>query len=868
MNGSTQSTERLLPEHLATLRDASGLLDDVITERGYWSATQFTEVRRLGFTERQCSVPALVVPLWNVDGEAAGYQLRPDTPRVGENGRVVKYETPRKSRAILDVPPRCQQHLGDPSVTLWITEGSKKADALASTGVCAIALSGVWNWRGSNDFGGKLALADWDSVALNERLVRLAFDSDVARKRPVGLALQRLAAFLERKHAVVEIVYLPDAPSGAKQGVDDFLATGSTLAQLEKYVSKKIVVPPVDMEDGLPEIVINNRHLRLISQECWEVIVARNDKDPTLFKQEERLVRVVRGDAKAFLKGFDEDNLRFVMERWARFVSIGPEESGSERRPARMPLDIIKDVLATWNKPIPKLRGVVRTPLFTTEGALSVVHGYQAETEVFYQANGDDVPTVPDRPSGDEVKCALAVIDEWLHDFPFVNAASRANAMAIPLTYVARELVAKTPLFVIDAPTQGTGKGLLAETAGIVMEGEPPAITTEARDGEEWRKRITAQLLEGASVILIDNVKRRLDSGELAAVLTAAEWSDRVLGSTETVRLPNRAVWLTTGNNIQLDGEISRRSVSIRLDAKRDRPWEGRTYLHPDLPEWVREQRGQLVWSFLVLVQNWLALGRPAWDGEPLGSFEAWSRVVGGTLQAAGVNGFLQNSDELYRKADAETEDWRDFVGAWAEVFEDRPVKVSDLAELVLRDDLLPSLTATVRGEPTVQSLKIRLGKALTQRRDRRISDWSIRFLGRDPHQKGNVFALERAESAESAESDCVEPNNSPQGQGSVSDSNAEGAEGAESDSNPYARSTSESDPPPSTCEKDDVGTPLYPPHSPQPPRTDSKGDSNLAESGAEGFQRAGHSPRCDGCGMGMSVVRISNRCAWCRKVG
>ena len=855
--------EALLPEHLAMLREASGLSDEVIAERGYWSATKFVEVRRLGFSERQRNVPALVIPLWNVDGEMAGYQLRPDKPRVGRDGRVVKYETPQKSRAILDVPPRCQPDLGDPSRVLWITEGSKKTDALASAGVCALALSGVWNWRGSNDFGGKLALGDWDSIALNERLVRLAFDSDVSRNRHVALALQRLAGFLERRHAVVEIVYLPDAPSGAKQGVDDFLATGGTMAQLEKYVSRKIVIPPVEMEDGLPEIVINNRHLRLISQECWEVIVAENDKRPTVFKQDGRLVRVVPGDTKAFIKSFDEDNLRFVMERWARFVSIGPAESGAERRPARIPLDILRDMLATWNKPVPVLRGVVRTPLFTAEGALSVVHGYQMETEVFYQANGDDVPPVPDRPSSDDVKWALAMINEWLQDFPCLNAASRANAIAIPLTYVARELVAKTPLFVIDAPTQGTGKGLLAETAGIIMEGEPPAITTEARDGDEWRKRITAQLREGAGVILIDNIKRRLDSAELAAVLTASEWSDRILGSTETVRLSNRAVWMASGNNIQLDAEISRRSVSIRLDAKLDRPWEGRTYRHPDLAGWVREQRGALVWACLVVVQNWLARGRPAWDGEPLGSFEEWSRVVGGALQAAGVSGFLQNSSELYGQADAETEEWRDFVDAWAGIFQDRPVKAGELAEVVLQDDLLPSLTATIRGEPALHSLKIRLGIALAQRRDRRIGAWFIRFLGRDPHQKGNVFRLERAEGAgdESLAHDDPPPKSAP-----VLDSIAESAENAETILSPYARDLRKDDPPLNGCIQVDAGIPADSPYSPQPPQSDSGGGVTDAERGGEVVSCASDSPRCVRCRTIMSVVRIDKVCGSCKR--
>ena len=102
----------------------------------------------------------------------------------------------------------------------------------------------------TNEVGGKLALPNWDSIALNERLVRIVFDSDVARKRSVALALQRLAAFLERRQAVVEVVYLPDAPSGAKQGVDDFLAAGGTMAQLEMYASQRSWCrPPTQSRD-------------------------------------------------------------------------------------------------------------------------------------------------------------------------------------------------------------------------------------------------------------------------------------------------------------------------------------------------------------------------------------------------------------------------------------------------------------------------------------------------------------------------------------------------------------------------------------------------------------------------------------------
>jgi hypothetical protein len=41
---------------------------------------------------------------------------------------------------VLDVPPACRAGIGDPAVPLWITEGVKKADSLASARAIADSL--------------------------------------------------------------------------------------------------------------------------------------------------------------------------------------------------------------------------------------------------------------------------------------------------------------------------------------------------------------------------------------------------------------------------------------------------------------------------------------------------------------------------------------------------------------------------------------------------------------------------------------------------------------------------------------------------------------------------------------------------------
>ena len=67
-----------------------------------------------------------------------------------------------------------------------------------------------------------------------------------------------------------------------------------------------------------------------------------------------------------------------------------------------------------------------------------------------------------------------------------------------------------------------------------------------------------------------------------------------------------------------------------------------------------------------------------------LGTFEAYRLVMGGTLEAAGLPGFLTNRDELRLHADPDTQRWRDFVERWANQFGSELVETTDLEPLAI----------------------------------------------------------------------------------------------------------------------------------------------------------------------------------------
>jgi hypothetical protein len=195
-----QKTLGLAYHHLFSLVAESGISEEVVAARGYWTATDPDDLVDLGFAKPQRRVPALVIPVRDVSGAVRFHRIRPDDPRVDRRrpDRVVKYEQPPSTPVILDVPPLAREGLGDVNRRLWIVEGEKKGDALVSRGEVAIALLGVWNWK-----RGDRMLSDWEEVRLMDREVLIAFDSDAVGNYQVRLAEVALAKALEGRMGYV-----------------------------------------------------------------------------------------------------------------------------------------------------------------------------------------------------------------------------------------------------------------------------------------------------------------------------------------------------------------------------------------------------------------------------------------------------------------------------------------------------------------------------------------------------------------------------------------------------------------------------------------------------------------------------------------
>ena len=373
--------------------------------------------------------------------------------------------------------------------------------------------------------------------------------------------------------------------------------------------------PPSPQPGGrkLPDVRINGRQFRDTVDESWRALLAANSP-PQVFRRSRSLVRVVEGGEGPIIERIDEPVLYGHISRVANWVRV-TEDAVLHVNP---PKDVAREMVANPRDDIPFLETLIRNPVFGRDGDLLTRPGYHASDRLWFAPTpGLALPPIPAAPSADEIAAARSLLlDEALGDFPFCRPSDRAHAVAaILLPFVRRMISGPAPIHLVEAPTPGSGKGLLCHLIQTIATGASCEARTLPEHEDEIRKMFTAELTLGRPVVLLDNGDdtKKIHSSALASVTTSDRWTDRILGESRMTSLANVALWLMTANNPSFSMELARRCVRIRIDPATDQPWRrpGETFRHPQLLVWAREHRAELIAAVLTLVRAWDASERP-----------------------------------------------------------------------------------------------------------------------------------------------------------------------------------------------------------------------------------------------------------------
>lgn len=270
----------IAPKHLEEWRK-SAVSDEIIRANVRTLYDQLDVDRLLNRrTKKMWNRPQDLVPCWCVTGvdpltdmpTNQGIQIKPNTPRINQKGKPIKYEGARDAEtAPLFLDPGKEGYwtgiLEDVNQKIFICEGAKKAGALLSNNYAGISIPGVTTCRKRGRLHQNLEI-----FAKVGRVFYLTFDNDLLTKKPVQDALKGMGAVLKSFGSVVMVVQLPP---GEFKGVDDYIAAfGAEAFQVlvDNAITIQEWVDEIKNQELEEEDVIPNsrlaRHYNLV-KEKW-----------------------------------------------------------------------------------------------------------------------------------------------------------------------------------------------------------------------------------------------------------------------------------------------------------------------------------------------------------------------------------------------------------------------------------------------------------------------------------------------------------------------------------------------------------------------------------------------------------------------
>lgn len=585
--------------------------------------------------------------------------------------------------------------------TIYVVEGEKDVDNLRKLGFVATTNPmGAGKWR--NTYSEALRGAD---------VVIMPDNDDPGRAHAEGVAKG-----LYPVAARVRVLHMPQADIS---DVSAWIAMGADRETLERAVSAILPWEPPKPPPDMPLIFVTDRFLR---EKVADTIAAveKANNPPRIFQRSGNIVRIVHDDfGTPYIETLTENACRGFLDRAACYVNLN--DKGKMVPLSAPPLNIVRDYMSLPDRSnLPGLLNIIEIPVLRSDGTIVTQPGYDKASRLYYEpAVGLNIPTVSDNPSQKELETAVALIQEPLIDFPFDSEASKTNALAVLITPVCRPMITGlVPLCLLDKPQPGTGAGLLSDVIASIATGRQAAMMAPPRTDEECEKRLGSILLQGQTIITIDNVEGYLYFASLAMLLTAQYFTTRILGLSKMVRLPNRGTYIVTGNNVKLGGDMARRCYLSRMDAREARPWmrDPKSFKYQRLIKWVKENRGDLLAAILTMVRAWIVAEKPIPEGlPPLGGYEDWTDTIGSILAHAGFSGFLGNLEFMYQQADIETPQWEGFLAAWQEKFGEEAVTTDQVVTSINEHDILAdALPDLVNRDP--RKINRSLGFALRRR--------------------------------------------------------------------------------------------------------------------------------------------------------
>jgi hypothetical protein len=324
---------------------------------------------------------------------------------------------------------------------------------------------------------------------------------------------------------------------------------------------------------------------------------------------------------------------------------------------------------------LPALTGIARQPHLRPDGSLVREAGFDAPTGLFGVFD-TRLFSIPDKPTRQQSLDALQELRGLLTEFEFNNAHDEAAALAGILTAAIRPSLTTAPMFHIKAPQIASGKSYLSGIIAAFASPSTPSAVAFPGNEEECQKLLLATLLTAPGAVVFDNLTTDLiPYKSLCSALTEEFLTGRILGVSKTATVGTRALFLSSGNNVDAVKDMARRCITIAIDPQVETPAE-RLFKGDPLTT-VRKDRARYVSLALTVIRGWLVSGDAPTACKPIASYGQWSNWVRQPLLWLGLSDPAKRVfEQLAQDPDRET--LGRLLHAWKATFGTSPAMIRE----------------------------------------------------------------------------------------------------------------------------------------------------------------------------------------------
>jgi hypothetical protein len=283
--------------------------------------------------------------------------------------------------------------------------------------------------------------------------------------------------------------------------------------------------------------------------------------------------------------------------------------------------------------------------------------------------------------------------------------------------------------------------------------GQRAAFISEPRNDTEWQTRLDGVLMAGQEFCVIDNIVNRLNSHELASVLTSRERTCRILQTSNLPIVPVNTVFSINGNSIEIGYDLEERVIMICLSCKdatsRDQSgFEIQKQYNQSPDVFVEQRRPEFLQHLINLVCAWKNAGAPRRQKLLMSKYGAWESIIGGIFDFVTPTAkFLATNQAKRSSANAEETEMIAFIEAIIRQFpgcDTTPITVAGILQATRDDDsdIRIHLPDALRTSPYDSYFPNRIGKLLKNYSTRSVDGYEVQ-IGTDREHKNNYLIVD-----------------------------------------------------------------------------------------------------------------------------